>query len=552
MDDFELLPHDESKFDYDASGDIWGLLSDMLQRTPRNKTTFEDLWSPDASQQKRQKVASSSSNTVKDDNIRLLESIHDPAVRKLLSTLASDEPLPDPQRIIQQINANFLRSPAKPPMSPHSNRPPSRITAEDAGIALLNLSRTSEPALPYTSTTAPSTPPPYHHVPDPSSPLTSVAMAFFAEEQEELSDPSDQAEDVSQSEYCDVPPMSLPPISEAPMPVYHQSTQHFFEEPVVAPLPSVSILCSHVGNVMPFQFPLDLPGPSSNKDPPSDKESSKPSPPTPREETAVMRRIPCPSHSSENVVNIGDACVALLEYCDKLKLQHNGEDIILECEFLCHLLQIKRRRLVDLMQILQVLRVVSNQRGKPIKYVYHGRRYLKSALALIQRDGFINFPEVAEKFGELPDLMAEKILELRVFANPTGVKRVSQPRDDSYPLPHAVEDYLQLFLLGNQRMSVQDTLKLLHSAPNHCHRLHLKQLRESTKIQSYSRRLYDITNVLCALNLLKKQLSHGLSLRQNLYVWDGYNPEEILSHYRQLWSNMELVEIVRKDSCTNP
>lgn len=371
MDDFELLPHDESRFDHDASDDIWGFLSDMLQRTPRNKTTFEDLWSPDASQQKRQKIAPSSNNTVKDDNIRLLESIHDPAVRKLLSTLASDDPLPDPQRIIQQINANFLRSPAKPPMSPHSNHSQSHITTEDAGIALLNLSRTSEPALPYTSVLPPPTPPPYQHVPDPASPLTSVAMAFFAEEQEEHSDPSDLAEDVSQSDYCDAPPITLPPISEAPMPVY-QSEQNFFEEPVVAPLPSVSILCSHVGNVIPFQFPLDLPGstellsffslthlgPSNNKDTTPDKESSDLPPPIPQEETTVMRRITRPSHSSENVVNIGEACTALLEYCDQLKLQHNGEDIILECEFLCHLLQIKRRRLVDLMQILQVVRVV--------------------------------------------------------------------------------------------------------------------------------------------------------------------------------------------------
>lgn len=259
MDDFEVLPHDESKFDHDGSDDIWGFLSDILQRTPRNKTSFEDLWSPDASQQKRQKITQQNSSTVKDDNIRLLDSIHDPTLRKLLSTLASDEPLPDPQRIIQQINTNFLLSPAKPPVSPYANQSNRHISTEDAGIALKNLSRTADPVVLHPLTPASCR----HAATDPSSPLTSVAMAFFAEDQAEHSDqqsPSDHTENLSQDDYYDTP-ITLPPISEAPrVPVYHSEHNYYPPQPVVAPLPSVSILCSQVGNVLPYQFPLDKQG----------------------------------------------------------------------------------------------------------------------------------------------------------------------------------------------------------------------------------------------------------------------------------------------------
>lgn len=75
-------------------------------------------------------------------------------------------------------------------------------------------------------------------------------------------------------------------------------------------------------------------------------------------ETKVLRIVTAPPHSSENVINIGDACAAFIAHCDSLKLQHNGADVVVECDYLCHLLQIKRRRVVDLMQILQVLRLV--------------------------------------------------------------------------------------------------------------------------------------------------------------------------------------------------
>lgn len=221
-------------------------------------------------------------------------------------------------------------------------------------------------------------------------------------------------------------------------------------------------------------------------------------------------------------------------YSEELKEAKNGDiPPALSIDEAAKSLGVERRRIYDIINILEALRVVSRKCKN--MYYWYGLDGLADTFCFLQKDALLDvFPDEAKENG----FILEKKVASNMFSKdspPSGLEMLlaaDQVQDESLnemPDDHLTkklksdnskekslaklsQKFIQLFLVGNETLAMNDASNkilgpTLPKLPEHCtseeevakHRANNAKLLK-TKI----RRLYDVANVLVSIGIIEK------------------------------------------------
>lgn len=174
---------------------------------------------------------------------------------------------------------------------------------------------------------------------------------------------------------------------------------------------------------------------------------------------------------------------------------HNG---ILSIDEAAKELEVERRRIYDIVNILESLQVVVKLHKNT--YEWKGLTNMETVIGIMQEEALIDFPELAHKFGLAP-------------GDPALPK--SQEVDTKKSLGKLSRQFLQLFLVGCPSLSLHDASDFIfgESTVADLSRIGGADTSASPKstkaaatkgLKTKIRRLYDIANILCSLGLVRK------------------------------------------------
>eukprot|EP01039_Chlorochromonas_danica_P000087 gene87-94_t len=179
-------------------------------------------------------------------------------------------------------------------------------------------------------------------------------------------------------------------------------------------------------------------------------------------------------------------------------------------------LQVHVRRIYELIKILEILSFVAFAGDKRGKFNWRGTKHFLHTLGAIQEDGMVRYAATATQNG-LFTITAEDSSAAMSKSNSPGkafppgtvstanIQAMKDEVNGRTPEEHFMveiicKNFLQLFLVGMNCMSMSAVIqKLIPMEEKH-------SLSEYNKINATKiRRVYDVTNVLCSLNLLRKK-----------------------------------------------
>jgi E2F/DP family winged-helix DNA-binding domain len=195
--------------------------------------------------------------------------------------------------------------------------------------------------------------------------------------------------------------------------------------------------------------------------------------------------------------------------CDSF-IARDWHDGILSIDSAAKELQVERRRIYDIVNILECLQVVAKLHKNT--YQWKGLLGLEPMMGRLQEEALLEFPDLAFKFGLLTE---------------PSQARDPLEADAKKSLGKLARLFLQLFLVGHPSLSLHEASDLILgvstmedlsrigglgtvSSPKSIKAAATKGLK--TKI----RRLYDIANILCSLGLVRKLDGHR---SKHVFVW---------------------------------
>jgi len=225
-----------------------------------------------------------------------------------------------------------------------------------------------------------------------------------------------------------------------------------------------------------------------------------------------------------------------------------GSPVYIDC--LARDLCVERRRIYDVVNILESVRIVTKQAKN--SYQWMGMEHLPCMFALLQHDAVFDHPDAALKYKIADEVPSEKEIH---------AARANSDRQDNKSLARLSQLFLRVFLVGFPSLTLPEASDLIHGTKTSMEELafigsknnpdgvpldpHKFQKAASRGLKTKIRRLYDIANVFTALGIMRKDEEKTnpffLESRRPRFAW-GYTitPKELAKIYRDLPLQVQL------------
>ena len=251
--------------------------------------------------------------------------------------------------------------------------------------------------------------------------------------------------------------------------------------------------------------------------------------------------------SNDSGYNRKKKSLGLLAETFILRFAESPPGVEIFVDHLAKQLVVERRRIYDVVNILESLRVVV-KKGKNA-YHWMGTNHLARQFALLQHDAIFEHADVAVEHG----LITQKPSPEEIHA-----AQANQDLKESKSLSRLSQLFLRCYLVGytsltlpeasdkinGERTTMEDLAVL--GCKNKCDvptDPKLFQQAAMRGLKTKIRRLYDIANVFMAIGLLKKtdERSMPLEARRPKFTWDfRLSPKQLVSLYDSMPTAMKL------------
>lgn len=223
------------------------------------------------------------------------------------------------------------------------------------------------------------------------------------------------------------------------------------------------------------------------------------------------------------------------------KFQPTPVGTLVVIDSLAQELGVERRRIYDVVNILEAVQVVTKKAKNTYQWMGTGR--LPEMLALLQHEAIQTFPREALKNGLVTNTENTDTSNFQCAAS-KSLSRLSQL-------------FLQVFLVGNLVLSLPEASDKIHGGSTSLEELAAmgtpaaqelptdpRQFQQAATrgLKTKIRRLYDIANVYCAVGMFQKKPDKLLASEdvRPQYQWSfGETPAQILQRYDSLTTVMK-------------
>jgi hypothetical protein len=216
-------------------------------------------------------------------------------------------------------------------------------------------------------------------------------------------------------------------------------------------------------------------------------------------------------------------------FCAKYQYAPLGTEIIIDA--LAIQLGVERRRIYDVVNIFESINLVI-KKGKNT-YAWMGKAHMPAMFSLLQHEAVFDYPDDAVQTG----IVAQRPTAQDITAHQAAFR---DPKKDK-SLTRLSQQFLQLFLIGHETVSLPDASDMIHGKPD------MEDAKAAARsLKTKIRRLYDIANVFMAVGFLRKMEDSKMTLsaaaavaaapqRRPCFSWTfDLSPQQINIGYEKL------------------
>jgi hypothetical protein len=213
-------------------------------------------------------------------------------------------------------------------------------------------------------------------------------------------------------------------------------------------------------------------------------------------------------------------------FCSKYQYAPLGTEIIIDA--LAVQLGVERRRIYDVVNIFESINLVI-KKGKNT-YAWMGKAHMPAMFSLLQHEAVFDYPDDAVQTG----IAAQRPTAEDIAAHQAAFR---DPKKDK-SLTRLSQQFLQLFLIGHETVSLPDASDMIHGKPD------IEDAKAAARsLKTKIRRLYDIANVFMAVGFLRKMDDSKMTVaaaeaaphRRPCFSWTfDLSPQQINIGYEKL------------------